>query len=128
MIPENSVPMDKSSQTKLVPPDKWSLKYSVCPRGQAEGIWKYGDQIGWGPFVQGDQMRRSLIKDFFQLFVPAQKLWIYRRTRHQMYLNDGATKTNKSTRRKIDTHCLRTFVKFSTSPCQTKNKTLLESN
>ena len=20
------------------------------------GIWKYGDQIGWGPFVQGDQI------------------------------------------------------------------------
>ena len=19
-------------------------------------IWKYGDQIGWGPFVQGDQI------------------------------------------------------------------------
>ena len=20
------------------------------------GIWKYGDQIGWGPFVQGDHI------------------------------------------------------------------------
>ena len=34
-VPENSVPMDK-----------WSLEYSVCPRGQAVGIRKYGDQIG----------------------------------------------------------------------------------
>ena len=34
--------------------------------------------------------------------------------RTSVYLNDGATKTNKSTRRKIDTHCLRTFVKQKT--------------
>ena len=54
--PTNSVPMDKWSSTNLVPLDKWSLKYSVCPRGQADRIWKYGDQIGWGPFVQGDQI------------------------------------------------------------------------
>ena len=25
------------------------------PGGQAEMIWKYGDQIGWGPFVRGDR-------------------------------------------------------------------------
>ena len=35
--------------------DKWALEYFVCPGGQAVGIQKYGDQIGWGPFVQGDK-------------------------------------------------------------------------
>ena len=38
-----------------VPLDKWSLEYSICPWGQAVGIRKYGDRIGWGPFVHGDQ-------------------------------------------------------------------------
>ena len=42
--------------TNLVLLDKWSLEYSIGPGGQAVGIWKYGDQIGWGPFVQGDQI------------------------------------------------------------------------
>ena len=56
MVPKNLVPMDKWSPTNLVPLDKWSLEYSVCPRGQAVGIWKYGDRIGWGPFVQVDQL------------------------------------------------------------------------
>ena len=36
--------------------DKWSLEYSVCLKEQAVGIRKYGDWIGWGPFVQGDQI------------------------------------------------------------------------
>ena len=36
--------------------DKLSLDYSVSPGGQAVGIRKYMDQIGWGPFVQGDQI------------------------------------------------------------------------
>ena len=54
MVPKNSVPMDKWSPTNLVPLDKWSLEYSVCPGGQAVMNWRYGDQIGWGPFVQGD--------------------------------------------------------------------------
>ena len=48
--------MDKWSPTNLVPLDKWSLEYSVCPGGQSVMIWIYGDQIGWGPFVQGDQI------------------------------------------------------------------------
>ena len=58
--------MDKWSPTNLVSLDKWSLEYSTCPEGQAVGIWKYGDRIGWGsffpgnrtlgPFVHGDQM------------------------------------------------------------------------
>ena len=38
MVPKNLVPMDKWSPTNLVPLDKWSLKYSVCPGGQAVGI------------------------------------------------------------------------------------------
>ena len=49
MVPKNSVPIHKWSSTNLVPLDRWSLEYSVSPRGQAVGIWKFGDQIGWGP-------------------------------------------------------------------------------
>ena len=56
MVPKNLDPLDKWSQTNLVPLDKWSLEYSVCPGGQTVGIWKYGDRICWGPFVQGDQI------------------------------------------------------------------------
>ena len=56
MVPKILVPMDKWSTTNLVPLDKWSLEYSVCPGGQAVMIWRYEDQIGWGPFVQGDQI------------------------------------------------------------------------
>ena len=52
---KNSVPMDKWFPINLVPLNKWSLEYSVCPEGQAVGIRKYWDQIGWGPFFQGDQ-------------------------------------------------------------------------
>ena len=54
-VPKNLVPMDKWSPIILVHLDKWSLEYSICPGVQAEWIRKYGDQIGWGPFVQGDQ-------------------------------------------------------------------------
>ena len=54
--PTNSVSMDKWSPTNLVPLDKWSLEYYICPGGQAVGILKCGDQIGWGPFVLGDQL------------------------------------------------------------------------
>ena len=56
MVLKISVPMDKWSPTNLVPLDKWSLEYSICPGGQAVGILKYGDQVGRGPFVQGDQI------------------------------------------------------------------------
>ena len=55
MVPKNLIPMDKWSLTNLVPLYNWSLEYSVCPRGQAVGIQKFGDQTGWGPFVLGDQ-------------------------------------------------------------------------
>ena len=60
IILKNLGPLDKWSPTNLIPPDKWSLEYSVCPDGQAAEIRLYGDQIGWGPFVQrgwifGDQ-------------------------------------------------------------------------
>ena len=48
--------MHCGSPTNLVPMDKWSLEYSDCPGEQAVGIRKYGDQIGWEPFVQGDQI------------------------------------------------------------------------
>ena len=34
----------------------WSLKYSVCPGGQAVGIQIYKDRIGWGLFVHGHQI------------------------------------------------------------------------
>ena len=53
MVHKKSVPMDKWSPTNLVLPDKWSLEYSVCPGGQAVGIQKKGDHIGWGPFIHG---------------------------------------------------------------------------
>jgi hypothetical protein len=53
MVPKNLVPLDKWSPTKLVPLEKWSLEYSICLGVQAVMIWKYGDQIGWGPFVTG---------------------------------------------------------------------------
>ena len=39
---------------KFGPPGQ--MEYSVCPGGQAVGIQKYRVQIGWGPFVQGDQI------------------------------------------------------------------------
>ena len=55
MVPQNLFPMDKWSPTNLVSVDKWSIEYSVCPGGQALGIQKYKDRIGWGPFVQRDQ-------------------------------------------------------------------------
>ena len=48
--------MDKLSPTNLFPLEKWSQEYSVCLGGKTVGIWKYRDQIGWGPFVQGDQI------------------------------------------------------------------------
>ena len=38
------------------PKDRLSLEYFVCLGGQAVIIWKYGDQIGWGPFVREDQI------------------------------------------------------------------------
>ena len=44
------VPNQFGPHGKMVP------KYSVCLGGQDVMIWKYGDQIGWGPFVQGDQI------------------------------------------------------------------------
>jgi hypothetical protein len=71
------VPLDKRSPTNSVPLDKWSQKIwspwtnglqqfgphkQIVPRtfllsrGQTVGIQKYGDQIGWGPFVLGDQI------------------------------------------------------------------------
>jgi hypothetical protein len=59
MVPKNLVPMDKWSSTNLVPLDKWSIEYSVCLGGQAVGIRKYRDRIGWGPFVQGDQILKG---------------------------------------------------------------------
>ena len=46
--------MDNWSPTNLVPLDKWSLEYSVCPGTQAAGISNHKDQIDWGPFVRGD--------------------------------------------------------------------------
>ena len=55
LVPNTYGP-DKRSPTKSVPMDKWSLEYSVCPGGQAMEIPKYGHQIGWGPFVQGDKI------------------------------------------------------------------------
>ena len=54
--PTNLVPMDKWSPTNLVSLEKWSLEYFVCPGGQTVDIWKYGDKIGWGPFVQEVQI------------------------------------------------------------------------
>ena len=56
MVPKNLVPMDKWSPTNSVPLDNWSLEYSNCPGGQAVGIWKYWNHIGWGPFVRGHQI------------------------------------------------------------------------
>ena len=56
MVPKNLVLMDKWPLTILVPLDKWSLEYSVGLGGQAVGIRKYRDRIGWGPFVQGNQI------------------------------------------------------------------------
>ena len=32
------------------------MEYSVCPKGQGVGIQNYRDRIGWGPFIQGDQI------------------------------------------------------------------------
>ena len=48
--------MDKQSPTDAVTMAKWSLDHSICPGGQAVGILIYGDQIGWGQFVQWDQI------------------------------------------------------------------------
>ena len=48
--------MEKWSPTNLVPLDKWSLEYYICPEGQAVGIQQWGDQICWGPFDQEDQI------------------------------------------------------------------------
>ena len=33
------------------PLTKRFLEYFICPGGQAVGIWKYGDQISWGPYI-----------------------------------------------------------------------------
>ena len=56
MVPKNSVPMEKWSSTNLFSLDKWFLEYFICPEGQAVGIRKYGDQIDWRQFVQGNQI------------------------------------------------------------------------
>ena len=56
LVPNLLVPLDKWSPTNSVSMGKWStknLEYSVCPGGQAVGIQKKGDQIGWGPFIHG---------------------------------------------------------------------------
>ena len=41
-------------------PNQFGLPRQMVPRifslSQAVGIRKYGDRIGWGPFVQGDQI------------------------------------------------------------------------
>ena len=55
MVPNQFSPHIPGSP-KPVPLDKWSLGYSICQEGQAVGIREYGDQIGWGRFVQGDQI------------------------------------------------------------------------
>ena len=56
MVSKSLVPMDKWSRTNLVPLDKWFLEYSVCPRGQALRIQKYGDRIDWRQSVRGVQI------------------------------------------------------------------------
>ena len=71
--------MDKWSPTNLVPLDKWSLEYSVCPGGQVVGIRKYGDHLCRGivcPEGQevghrksGDQMCRSLTEQLTQTLI-----------------------------------------------------------
>ena len=57
-VPKNLVSMEKWSPTNLFPMDKWSLEYSICPREQGPNwlgtICVQGDQLCWGPFVQGD--------------------------------------------------------------------------
>ena len=58
-VPNQFTPMvlmDKWSPTNFFRLDKLSLKYSICPGGQAVGIPKYEERIDWGPFVQGDQI------------------------------------------------------------------------
>ena len=37
--------MEKWSTTNLVPLDRWSLEYSICPGRQAVGIPKYGIKL-----------------------------------------------------------------------------------
>ena len=44
------VPNQFGSPGQMVP------RIFCLSKGQAVIIWKYGDQIGWGPFVQGDQI------------------------------------------------------------------------
>ena len=65
LSPTNSFPMEKWSakiwsswtngpQSIWSPwTNKWSLKYSVCLGGQAVGIRKYRNKIGWGLNMMG---------------------------------------------------------------------------
>ena len=55
-VPNQFCPYGQMVPQNLVPLDKWSLKYYICPGAPAVMILKYGDQIGWGPFVHGDQI------------------------------------------------------------------------
>ena len=56
MVPNQFSPHGQVVPKNSVPLDKWSLEYSICPKGQTVVIRKYRDQIGWGPFVQGYQI------------------------------------------------------------------------
>ena len=78
LVPNWLIPLNKRSPTNFVPMDKWSPNirspwtngsqpiwshwtngpYDIpfVQGGQAVGIQKNRDQIGWGPFVQGDQI------------------------------------------------------------------------
>ena len=64
-VPIKFGPSGQMVPKNLVPLDKWSLEYSVCPGGQAVGIQKYGDQIigdhlSIGTEFDGDRLSRGI--------------------------------------------------------------------
>ena len=62
VVPKNPVPMDKWSQTNLVFLNRQMVPRIFClSKGQAVGIQKYRDRIGWGPFLYGDNFCGRII-------------------------------------------------------------------
>ena len=50
--PQKFGPHGQMVPNQFGPPEQMVPRIFCLSKGQAVMIWKYGDQIGWGPFVQ----------------------------------------------------------------------------
>ena len=74
--PQKFGPHEQMVPNQFNPMDKWSLKYSICPEGQAVGIRKYKDQIGWRPFVHGEDVHFQALFSA-KLYPTYHKIWCH---------------------------------------------------